>query len=534
MHGSEPGARVHPFCSELAEKGDFLFVYGSVTEAVLFSEPWTTEDIVGLARVLTSCTNLFQLMPAHLPQPALSLAQLMLEMLPRVPEFTSNPHLQEHLIRAALQFITTHGTLSEADKSVHQDFQSTLLPQVVVPEEIACATLQLLFLCLKSVLQAYKKLGLYCMPQPPGDLTDYDSSLTQSQIAAKLAVLDTRPDSAVKRQHAYLLDHRSFLVEDLVPFIDMMCQSGEWIEALGQANAHLTWCTSRYQADWKHNFGELLCQHVISDAVGYKLEVIFSIEPGQEAFVLAPGGQSSFPLADMMSFRDDMLAMGAKRRVPPGAAKRRKTTDQVMASTDGRGSTRAVFCDRKQAADNAREYIARPSAADPNKVKQLPAKATTAAQTAPARIPAKPLASEAIPEQKSTSDAAAQLIVRTERLREIPWHTRTQKDAQQKIFEEKMKRIEAEATQKAKQEALAKAEAARKAVEELLAEEKQAAHQAAAKKAKKDRRKAKKQQQQEEELLTRQQQQEEELLQRQQQQQGEHHTTCSVAQSPRS
>lgn len=42
-----------------------------------------------------------------LVQPALSLAQLMLEMLPRVPEFTSNPHLQEHLIRAALQFITS-------------------------------------------------------------------------------------------------------------------------------------------------------------------------------------------------------------------------------------------------------------------------------------------------------------------------------------------------------------------------------------------------------------------------------------------
>jgi len=64
-----------------------------------------------------------------------------------------------------------------------------------------------------------------------------------------------------------------------VPFIDMMCRSGEWIEALGHANARLTWCTSRYQADWKHNFGELLCQHVISDAVGYKLEVIFGIEP---------------------------------------------------------------------------------------------------------------------------------------------------------------------------------------------------------------------------------------------------------------
>ncbi len=65
----------------------------------------------------------------------------------------------------------------------------------------------------------------------------------------------------------------------MVPFIDMMCQSGEWIEALGQANAGRTWCTSRDQADWKHKFGELLCQHVISDAVGYKLEVIFGIEP---------------------------------------------------------------------------------------------------------------------------------------------------------------------------------------------------------------------------------------------------------------
>ena len=64
-----------------------------------------------------------------------------------------------------------------------------------------------------------------------------------------------------------------------MPFIDLMCRCGVWIEALGQANAGLTWCTSRYQADWKRNFGQLLCQHVISDAVGYKLEVIFGIEP---------------------------------------------------------------------------------------------------------------------------------------------------------------------------------------------------------------------------------------------------------------
>lgn len=76
-----------------------------------------------------------------------------------------------------------------------------------------------------------------------------------------------------------LTPFRSVAVEDVVPFIDKMCRSGIWIEALGQANAGLTWCTTRYQADWKRNFGQLLCQHVISDAVGYKLEVIFGIEP---------------------------------------------------------------------------------------------------------------------------------------------------------------------------------------------------------------------------------------------------------------
>ena len=71
--------------------------------------------------------------------------------------------------------------------------------------------LQLLFLCLNSVLQAYKTVELACMPQPPGDLTAYDSSLTQSQIAAKLAGLDSHPGLAVKDEHARLLDHRSFL-----------------------------------------------------------------------------------------------------------------------------------------------------------------------------------------------------------------------------------------------------------------------------------------------------------------------------------
>jgi len=91
------------------------------------------------------------------------------------------------------------------------DFQSTLLPQAVAPKEIARATLQLLFLCLKSLLQAYKTVELACKPQPPGDLTAYDSSLTQSQIAAKLAGLETCPGLAVKEEHALLLDHRSFL-----------------------------------------------------------------------------------------------------------------------------------------------------------------------------------------------------------------------------------------------------------------------------------------------------------------------------------
>jgi len=90
-------------------------------------------------------------------------------------------------------------------------FQSTLLPQGVIPKEIARATFQLLFLCLKCVLQAYRTVELACMPQPPGDLTAYDTSLTQSQIAAKLAALDTCPGLAVQDEHARLLDHRSFL-----------------------------------------------------------------------------------------------------------------------------------------------------------------------------------------------------------------------------------------------------------------------------------------------------------------------------------
>lgn len=206
-----------------------------------------------------------------------------------------------------------------------------------------------------------------------------------------------------------------------------------------------------------------------------------------------------------------MLAMGAKRLVRgPGAAKRRKMTDQVVAASNRSGSTGGF--DLKQAADTAREYMqvqsaARPGTADLNKAKQLPANATTAAQTAPVRVTAKPVASEAMSEQKATSDADAELTARAERLRvEKLWRAEQKRVAHQKALEDKMNQIEAEA--------------ARKAEQELLAQEEQAAHQAAAKKAKKDRRKAKKQQQQEEELLQRQQQQqEEELLQHQQQQQ---------------
>ena len=193
-----------------------------------------------------------------------------------------------------------------------------------------------------------------------------------------------------------------------------------------------------------------------------------------------------------------MLAMGAKRLVRgPGAAKRRKMTDQVVAASNRSGSTGGF--DLKQAADTAREYMqvqsaARPGTADLNKAKQLPANATTAAQTAPVRVTAKPVASEAMSEQKATSDADAELTARAERLRvEKLWRAEQKRVAHQKALEDKMNQIEAEA--------------ARKAEQELLAQEEQAAHQAAAKKAKKDRRKAKKQQQQEEELLQHQQQQ---------------------------
>jgi len=142
-------------------------------------------------------------------------------------------------------------------------------------------------------------------------------------------------------------------------------------------------------------------------------------------------------MADIMSWRDEMLAMGAKRLVRgPGAAKRRKTIDQVVAATNRSGSTGGF--DLKQAADTAREYMqvqsaARPGTADLNKAKQLPANATTAAQTAPVRVTAKPVASEAMSEQKATSDADAELTARAERLRvEKLWHAEKKRVAHQK------------------------------------------------------------------------------------------------------
>jgi len=64
-----------------------------------------------IAIVVPHCSaDLLHIQGLHLGivlvQPALSLAQLMVKMLPRIPESTSNPYLQEHLIRAALHFIS--------------------------------------------------------------------------------------------------------------------------------------------------------------------------------------------------------------------------------------------------------------------------------------------------------------------------------------------------------------------------------------------------------------------------------------------
>ncbi len=71
-----------------------------------------------IAMVVSHCSaDLLHIQGLHLGivlvQPALSLAQLMVKMLPRIPEFTSNPYLQEHLIRAALHFVTTVDEQSE-------------------------------------------------------------------------------------------------------------------------------------------------------------------------------------------------------------------------------------------------------------------------------------------------------------------------------------------------------------------------------------------------------------------------------------
>ncbi len=64
------------------------------------------------AMVVSHCSaDLLHIQGLHLGivhvQPPLSLGQLLVEMLPRVPESTSNPYLQEHLILAALSFTTS-------------------------------------------------------------------------------------------------------------------------------------------------------------------------------------------------------------------------------------------------------------------------------------------------------------------------------------------------------------------------------------------------------------------------------------------
>jgi len=64
-----------------------------------------------------------------LVQPARSLAQLIVKMLPRIPEFTSNPHLQEHLTRAALHFIMNVDKQPEENEG--QTLQSMI--KVLIP-----------------------------------------------------------------------------------------------------------------------------------------------------------------------------------------------------------------------------------------------------------------------------------------------------------------------------------------------------------------------------------------------------------------
>ena len=73
----------------------------------------TTFPVMSLiAMVLSHCSaNLPHIQDLQLGvvllQPPISLARRMVKMLARIPECTSNPHLQEHLMCAALHFITT-------------------------------------------------------------------------------------------------------------------------------------------------------------------------------------------------------------------------------------------------------------------------------------------------------------------------------------------------------------------------------------------------------------------------------------------
>ena len=69
-----------------------------------------------------------------LVQPPLSLAQVMVEMLPSIPEHTSNPCLQEHLIRAALHCMTTvdKQPADNGARILHSAVTAMIAPLVVV------------------------------------------------------------------------------------------------------------------------------------------------------------------------------------------------------------------------------------------------------------------------------------------------------------------------------------------------------------------------------------------------------------------
>ena len=68
--------------------------------------------------------------------------------------------------------------------------------------------------------------------------------------------------------------------DDMVPFVEKICESPLWIRELGTANVGYAWANGNKQTIlWRQYMGQLCRAEVLSDSFGYKLDVLFGVDP---------------------------------------------------------------------------------------------------------------------------------------------------------------------------------------------------------------------------------------------------------------